>query len=212
MALLSLFCLLGLAAQGVASATPARNILKSSAGINSNFALADFDGDRKPDLAIVEAEKNGSSARTRYSIRFELAAGDAQVFGLTAPAGGLQIMPRDVNGDDALDLLVSTTWQHTQVAVLLNDGHGNFRLAEPGAFLSAFWWSEKQWNSRTTLVRDGVALLPSPGSTRKFAKRNEFPGLLKVWGTCLVPTFSKRISLLLFPRHGRAPPAFVIQA
>jgi len=43
---------------------------------------------------------------------------------------------RDVNGDDAMDLVVTTAMDSHFVAVLLNDGHGKFTLAKPGAFPS----------------------------------------------------------------------------
>lgn len=87
----------------------------------------------------MEIQKGTSSSTTRYSIRLKLTAGAAQVFRVIAPAGGLRIVARDVNGDDALDVLISTAWQHKQVAVLSNDGHGKFTLANPDAFPAAFF-------------------------------------------------------------------------
>ncbi len=85
-----------------------RHSQASVLGINSYFAIADFDGDQKPDLATIEVQKGSSSRTTLYSIRFQLTAGIAQVFGVTAPSGGLQIVARDLNGDNALDVLVTT--------------------------------------------------------------------------------------------------------
>lgn len=211
-ALLAMCSLFGLGSAAVAASNPAPSAHSSSSVLNANFAIADFDGDRKPDLATVEVAKSGSFARTEYSIRFELTAGTTQVFGVTAPAGGLQILARDVNGDDALDLLVSTTWQHTQVAVLLNDGHGKFTLAEPGAFPAAVSVCETLWNFRAALVCETAALVSAPNSTGNLRKSHGLPGLPTTRRGYPVRDLAARVGLVFFTRRGRAPPAFVLHA
>ena len=99
----------------------------------SPFAIADFDGDHLPDLAVVQVESYGSRT-SKYSIRLRFSGGQGAAIGIEAPLGGLRIDSRDVNGDDADDLIVSTAAESEIVAVLVNDGHGNFVVAKPGAF------------------------------------------------------------------------------
>jgi hypothetical protein len=203
------FCLvLGVAGRANAASPSARQSPVSSPGFNSNFAIADFDGDRKPDLATVEVQKGNSSSTSQYSIRLQLTAGAVQVFGVIAPAGGLQIVARDVNGDDALDVLVSTAWQHQQVAVLLNDGHGKFTLADAGAFPAAFWGNRGDWTSKTPALSDSTVLVrieyPPGGLDREI----EFNGPRVQFerARASVPAGSTR--LFLFSQLGRAPPTF----
>jgi hypothetical protein len=129
-----------------------------SAGV-PQFAIGDFDGDRKPDLAEVHVEPSDSQS-TRYSITVHLASGVSQSIGMTAPFGGLEIVPRDVNGDNAPDLVVSTTLRHEPVAVLLNDGHGNFTRVEPNSFPAAFNESKTKLGSASNQVIDAVGVPP----------------------------------------------------
>jgi hypothetical protein len=177
---------------------------------NASFAIADFDGDRKPDFATVEAQKGSSSDTTRYSIRLQLTHGATQVFALTAPAGGLQIVARDVNGDNALDVLVSTAWLNKQVAVLLNDGHGNFTLADPADFPSARREREGRWNSENVPLCDGSVLVrieyPASGPNRG-SKFDSPAGEFRKAHTFVSATPNR---LLHSPLLGRAPPPFVL--
>ncbi|MGB7284963.1 MAG: VCBS repeat-containing protein [Candidatus Acidiferrum sp.] len=211
-ALLLVCFLLGAAAQTNAAGTLANGSANSSPRFNAVFAIADFDGDCKPDFATVESQDGGSSRTTRYSIRFRLTAGPAQSFGVSAPAGGLQIVARDVNGDDALDLLVSTAWLHQQVAVLLNDGHGNFTLAKANAFPGAVWESEAFWESKAGAFCESAVLAGSEYSAEQFAAKNQFPCLRSgpVRGPLRVSLGKAR--LFLFSLLGRAPPLSVHQA
>lgn len=209
LALLALCCLLGLAVGGEAAGHPASNTHTSSSSLNANFAIADFDGDRKPDLATVEVQRTDSSANTRYSIRFKLTAGITQVFGLTAPAGGLQIVARDVNGDDALDLLISTAWQHEQVAVLLNDGHGNFTLADPRAFPGSLWGSESQWKSGAVEQCESAALVRCLYSAGDFTEKTRLDGQQQQASCENACFFGGSARLLIFSLLGRAPPSFI---
>jgi hypothetical protein len=109
---------------------------QSSAGSGltaPHFAIGDFDGDRKPDLATVQVDPYTQRV-ARYSIHLQLSLGSSAAIGFTAPFGGLLLSAKDVNGDSRLDLVVTTALDHQVVAVLVNDGHGNFTLAEQGAF------------------------------------------------------------------------------
>jgi hypothetical protein len=102
----------------------------------THFTIADFDGDNRPDLATVETGLMGAS-HARYWIGFQMSAGARQMIGVDGPVGGLEIASRDVNGDNLIDLVVSTAWLKAPVAVLVNDGHGNFSIRDPAAFLTA---------------------------------------------------------------------------
>ena len=98
------------------------------------FAIADFDGDWKPDLALLEAA-SAHLAPGNYAVRVRLSAGPELSFFVNAPGGGLRVSARDVNGDDVPDVVVSSVQDQRVVAVLLNDGHGRFSPAEPGVYL-----------------------------------------------------------------------------
>lgn len=144
-------CFVALAGQGTA-ARPA------SAQAFSHFAIADFDGDSRPDLATVNV--GPSSARsTRYWIAFHLSGRSSQTVGITAPTGGLQITSRDVNGDSFPDVIVTTAWTNKPVAILLNDGLGNFTSSNPSEFQKAFTTSETSWTLDADEIRDATALL-----------------------------------------------------
>jgi hypothetical protein len=207
-AFVALCFVLGGACCAVAGSTPAQ----PSPGINSTFAIADFDGDLAPDLATVEFQASTSARTTQYSIRLRFATGATQIFGITAPAGGLQIVAQDVNGDSALDVLVSSVWLHKQVAVLLNDGHGNFTLAEPSAFPALAWQSEKLWKTATFQLFDSAALISSHSSTGKLEERNTFPGWLSRPGKMRLQISPGVTRLLDFSLLGRAPPTFEFQS
>jgi hypothetical protein len=104
-------------------------------GFSPRFAIADFDGDRKPDLATVQVVREAALG-SFYSIRLQLSAGEESAIGIAGPQGGLELVARDVNGDDVMDLVVTTALDSRFVAILINDGHGKFTLAKPGAFPS----------------------------------------------------------------------------
>jgi hypothetical protein len=172
------------------------------------FAIADFDGDKLPDLATVQVAQIRNS-ETQYGIRFELSSGARQSIDITAPVGGLQLTSRDVNGDNFLDVVVTTTLLHRPVAVLLNDGHGNFALKDPASFPEAIWTAESLWTAAAQQVYDASLNLPprSPNgdcgeAASLFSPRvaHGIPGL----AVCRGPAFA-----VVIPVLGRAPPTFV---
>jgi hypothetical protein len=153
-------CLLFFAALigGVATGAEVPPAHATSFGPTPSFSVADLDGDLKPDLASVQAGRS-DSLRTDYWIRLQLSATGRQTFQIVAPTGGLQIASRDVNGDNALDLVL-TTWIGQPVAILLNDGHGNFSRVEPAAFPEAFSESKTTWGSTAEHSIDAVGVPP----------------------------------------------------
>lgn len=104
-----------------------------ASGERPHFAIGDFDGDQLPDLALVQVESYGAP-NSKYSIRLQFSGGSGSTIGIEAPLGGLRIDVRDVNGDDWSDLIISSALESQIVAILVNDRHGNFVLAEPGLF------------------------------------------------------------------------------
>jgi hypothetical protein len=123
------------------------------------FAIADFDGDRLPDLASVQVA-TGRNSEAQYWIRFQLSTGARQSIGIVAPVGGLQLASRDVNGDNFVDVVVTTVFLNRPVAVLLNDGHGTFALRDPAAFSGATWTAETLWTPTALEIRDAACHLP----------------------------------------------------
>jgi hypothetical protein len=145
---------------GLVDAAAAAADVPSAPAVSSlSFSIADFDGDLKPDLASVQAGKSDLT-RTDYRIQLQLSAAGRQTFQIVAPIGGLQIFSRDVNGDHALDLVLTTTWLRQPVAILLNDGHGNFSQAAPDAFPEAFSRSTTTWCSATDHAIGAVGIPP----------------------------------------------------
>ena len=129
-----------------------------------SFAIADFDGDQRPDLASVEGGQIGSSS-ANYRIQLHLTAFNGpQAIQVVGPPGGLRIEARDVNGDHAVDLVLTTAWLKQPVAVLLNNGHGGFSHAEPSEFPGAFSDSKRNWGSSSNQASETVCIPSQPRS------------------------------------------------
>jgi hypothetical protein len=124
------------------------------------YAVADFDGDRQPDMATVEGG-HATASVADYSIRFSLSGSGSFSIPLIAPAGGLSVEARDVNGDHVMDLIVATTWNRQPVAVFLNDGHGGFSHVEASKFRLTFDSSNGPIACAPGQQRDAVATLAS---------------------------------------------------
>jgi hypothetical protein len=105
---------------------PAIQLMKFAVAQGStHFAIADFDGDLRPDLAMIRVSRYGAP-QTEYSLELKFSTGTRPPIGLMGPAGGLEIFPQDVNGDQITDLVITSVMDAEFVAILLNDGKGNF--------------------------------------------------------------------------------------
>jgi hypothetical protein len=170
-----------------------------------HFAIADFDGDSRPDLATVNVGPTGARS-TRYWIAFHLSGRSSQTVGITAPSGGLQITSRDVNGDSFPDVIVTTAWTNKPVAILLNDGLGNFTSSNPSEFQSAFTTSGTSWTNAPDEIRDATALPLVRSGLGDY--REEGTSLSPGRTTGLLLRLPSRLSLFasIAPFIGRAPP------
>lgn len=169
------------------------------------FAIADFDGDSQPDIATVQAGQ-ANSFNTRYWIGFKLSTGSRATVGITAPTGGLRITSRDMNGDNFLDVVVTTAWSNRPVTILLNDGHGNFTPADPARFLPLLQSSEIVWSGAGNEIRDAaLLLLRQPPYQSK--KRAALDGPVCVTGSIPFPCCCDYFLFGSPSSFGRAPPS-----
>jgi hypothetical protein len=215
---LSLVLLLGLAASDLAgtafagsgAAAKAAEIQSgpvSSLGPGPQFAIADFDGDLRPDLVSIQAGANISGG-TNYWIQLQLTSAGRQFIQLVAPPGGLVIEARDVNGDHTVDLVLATAWLRQPVAIFLNDGHGIFSRAEATAFPGAFSNSTTNWGSGANLSTETVGVPPQSGAGFCTQERNYLCGV-STGGLILSSTAGFPASPFLISQPGRAPPSEV---
>jgi hypothetical protein len=156
-ALLLSCSLSGFAPFGKAAAPP-ESSSGSSGPVALQFTISDFDGDSLPDLASVQTAQSGFD-NTRYFVDFRLTTGLRLTIRVTAPAGGLQLTSRDVNGDSYPDVIVTTFLTNQPVAVLLNDGRGNFTQSDPSAFPGAFATAENSRICKPDAVKDAAAAI-----------------------------------------------------
>ena len=113
---------------------PAIRLAKSALTQGStHFAIADFDGDMRPDLAMIRIRQDGVPD-SQYSLELQFSSGSRPTIRLTGPAGGLDVSPQDVNGDHIADLVVTSVVDSQFVAIFLNDGKGNFTQVERAAY------------------------------------------------------------------------------
>jgi hypothetical protein len=141
----------------------AENPPAASLGPGLSFAIADFDCDRLPDFASVQARQNRGGS-SDYSIQIYLSEVGRQSIPINGPVGGLLIEARDVDGDHSIDLVVSTAVRRQPVAIFLNDGHGTFSRAAVAAFPRAFRECESNLVPGPNPATDALGISPQPGA------------------------------------------------
>lgn len=206
--LLILLSFFGLVEGSASAKAVVQNSPASSVGQGLPFAVADFDGDFRFDLASIEAWPNNSGT-TDYWIQLQLSATGRRSIRFVGAPGGLRLEARDVNKDRAVDLVLVSAWSREPVAILLNDGRGGFSRVEPTAFPEAFTNLAATWSSITDRAMDsfGVPLQSRAGTC---------------WNRRALPQFQRRADAipaastelffgrLLTSHPGRAPPSAVL--
>lgn len=186
---------------------PTQHFASAPGGLR--FAIADLDGDVHPDVATVETFGGNGFGRANYSIHLRLSASGQSSFQLIGPAGGLIIEARDINGDNAVDLVLATAWRRRPVAVYLNDGHGVFSRAEIDQFLQSLERPSRNWLSQEN---DAPAALAVQGRhdrcfDRLVCSRCADPFVLQS-----LPQIGEHlISAFVFSPSGRSPPRYSSQ-
>jgi hypothetical protein len=104
------------------------------------WAVADFDGDSQPDMAITKMAAHGGGYV--YWLELDLSTSHADDSPPRVPAFpfiassmfGLHLTPRDVDGDQDLDIVVTIGFTRQPVAVWINDGQGGFEEGDLAAY------------------------------------------------------------------------------
>jgi len=201
---LALLLLVGLVASRVAAGgADVPHVPIASPGVAPSSTVAAFNSDRHLDLASVEGGQDAFGPS--YSIRLSLTASGRQVFRLIAPHGGVAIEARDVNGDHAVDLVVTAAWSRRPVAVLLNHGHDSFSRAEPAHFPGAFCNRQKHWGSFPHQVSESVDVSSESRSGLIPAAENA-PDVRGSTESVRTPVSGFVLDSLLVASLGRAPP------
>jgi hypothetical protein len=199
--------LFSLAGHSTANAAETETGRVTAAGPGLRFAIADFDGDLRPDLATIRAARSVSGASS-YWIQLQLSAAGRQSIQVDAPAGGLSIEARDVNGDLAVDLVLTTVGFGRPIGILLNDGHGRFSLTAPTVFPGAFSKSNTSWVSGLNLATEAVGV-PSQSGASAYAWKSDFLRGRSPAKFIPLPAAGFPVSPFLFSQAGRAPPSAV---
>jgi hypothetical protein len=187
-----------------AAAEEAQNAAAAPVSLWQQLAISDLDGDLHPDLAIVQAGATASGS-TDYWIQLQLSVIGRQSIRIVAPAGGLLIEARDVNGDHAVDLILSTSLRQP-VAVFLNDGHGSFSRVTPSAFPGAFGNALTNWASVSDQAMDAVGAPPQsrPGI---FQTPDALTNIRTLADSAPPSGAGCALDSFLVSHAGRAPPA-----
>jgi len=104
------------------------------------WAVADFDGDSRPDVAITRMEARGGGYV--YWVELDLSTNrkdgssqpQANLPAAVASISGLHLTPRDVDGDHDLDIVVTMGIARQPIAVWINDGKGRFEEGDLSAY------------------------------------------------------------------------------
>jgi hypothetical protein len=185
---------------------PISRLVRTAITLSSTqFAIADFDGDREPDLAMIRVTRDGSPT-SQYSVDFNFSSGAKPGICIVGPSGGLQITPRDVNGDKFADLVVTSLLDSHFVAIFLNDGKGNFVPAEPSDFPGAVSGTDFHLVAPENVPSGQFALLPGRDPAGEVGDSAGWHGPRQVSAAALAAQPLAVRAELVFPSAGRAPP------
>ncbi len=202
---LSVLFLVGVGALNAAPAANATETLETASSPAVPLAIADFDGDHQPDLASIQPGAIGSGD---HWVRLWLSTKiGSQYVRVNSREGDLRVEARDVNGDNIVDLVVTSPGLIRPVAVLLNDGHGNFSEVDPSPYTAALEIPKSGWSIANT-HRSALALLQRPSSAESALVHCDENPLDKSESLQLHSTLPPVRGIFVL-RPGRAPPSSI---
>jgi len=95
--------------------------------LGSGWALGDFDGDHKTDVALSqEVGRSKSGYFYRVELKLSQGGGSGSFTFANTDALGVTITAVDVDGDDDLDLVIDGRFPAQRIGVWINDSRGVF--------------------------------------------------------------------------------------
>src|SRR5258708_16621947 len=83
---------------------PISHLVRTAVALGSTqFAIADFDGDLQPDLALIRVSRD-TSPTAQYSLDLNFSAGTKPAIDILGPSACLQITPHHVPVDNSTHL------------------------------------------------------------------------------------------------------------
>lgn len=182
-------------------------VLPLSSGWSVDWAIGDFDGDRRPDLASTELVRPGTGDG-KYTVQISLtsswASSSFEVDG--AQSGGLSIRARDIDGDRDLDLVITSGPLHRRVGVWKNDGNGSFTEADPSLYPDQVWRDPPAFSSPQTQADDRNAILNGAHLSLSLSGRSAVDPAVSRFGLSIAECWNRRLYLLSGPLLVRPPP------
>lgn len=93
---------------------------------SSSWTIGDFDGDGRLDLLTAFSSPAGPSGSHVIEFRSGAFPGVEASFRISSPTAALSLAAWDIDGDDDLDLVVTSALFHRPIGVWINDGRGGF--------------------------------------------------------------------------------------
>jgi hypothetical protein len=203
---ISLYLFCGFFCRGTAKAADIRRALSTPVGSGSQLAIADVDGKLCPVSVSVQVGSGGFSTTTTYRIQVQFGELERQSIQVDAPAGGLWIVPRDINnGNHFIDLVVVTAWFRNPVAILINDGRGRFSKVEPTTFPEVFTDFSTNWGCASGQIAEAVCVAPQSRSCMCL-EASGLPNVRQHANSLSSPRPGFLFRSFLISLGGRAPP------
>lgn len=99
--------------------------LSFTAPLDGTLAIADLDGDHKPDGAIL-LKSNWLGPRHNLSIQLHFTDRPNTELTFESNSQALTVRAWDIDQDGDIDLVVEETFSHKPISVWINEGHGDF--------------------------------------------------------------------------------------
>ena len=181
--------------------------LASPANLGTPFsqtiAAADFDGDNKPDGAVLVDYGWLRPQNSFRTIELHFTSRGNTYLTFESNETALAILALDVNRDGATDIVVEQPFTHKRLQVWLNDGHGGFRKVRSEDFPS-----DGGQRLESLSWRPEAVLCPPPRRGSETAVVTAWPLLYHFSPACeqALPFGSLIGSSAVAPNSSRAPP------